>query len=154
MTDVPSQSRRTFVSDIVQNVGKYSSAKLIYGTLSFSSLKSVQTDKVLVRMRKRRQAVAYRSRPNTKPRNILLAAVTIVSQFVHLFRTYLRFDRKQMSSREGPRAVGSDGSDFTHREQVALQYKIRYDYRFPGELHFHDHVVRGALHQITTLCDQ
>ncbi|XP_072023515.1 protein jagunal homolog 1-like [Amphiura filiformis] len=29
-----------------------------------------------------------------------------------------------MSSREGPRAVGSDGSDFTHREQVASQYVI------------------------------
>ncbi|XP_033635726.1 protein jagunal homolog 1-like [Asterias rubens] len=28
-----------------------------------------------------------------------------------------------MASRGGPRAVGSDGSDFTHREQVAVRYQ-------------------------------
>ena len=30
-----------------------------------------------------------------------------------------------MASRGGPRATGSDGSDFTHREQVATRYQAR-----------------------------
>lgn len=28
-----------------------------------------------------------------------------------------------MASRDGPRAVGTDGSDFTHRQRVASHYK-------------------------------
>ena len=31
-----------------------------------------------------------------------------------------------MSSKGGPRAAGSDGSDFLHRERVASHYKTRY----------------------------
>lgn len=30
-----------------------------------------------------------------------------------------------MASREGPRAAGTDGSDFQHRERVALHYQMR-----------------------------
>ncbi|XP_058534497.1 protein jagunal homolog 1 isoform X2 [Ochotona princeps] len=31
-----------------------------------------------------------------------------------------------MASRAGPRAAGTDGSDFQHRERVATHYQMRY----------------------------
>lgn len=31
-----------------------------------------------------------------------------------------------MASRAGPRAAGTDGSDFQHRERVAMHYQMRY----------------------------
>uniref|UniRef100_A0A8C2DY39 Protein jagunal homolog 1 n=1 Tax=Cyprinus carpio TaxID=7962 RepID=A0A8C2DY39_CYPCA len=31
-----------------------------------------------------------------------------------------------MASRSGPRATGTDGSDFQHRERVASHYQMRY----------------------------
>ena len=31
-----------------------------------------------------------------------------------------------MASREGPRATGTDGSDFKHRERVAAHYQMRW----------------------------
>lgn len=35
----------------------------------------------------------------------------------------------QMASRAGPRAAGTDGSDFQHRERVAMHYQMRYEVR-------------------------
>lgn len=32
-----------------------------------------------------------------------------------------------MASRAGPRAAGTDGSDFQHRERVAVHYQMRYE---------------------------
>ncbi|KAL6034012.1 hypothetical protein STEG23_008769 [Scotinomys teguina] len=32
-----------------------------------------------------------------------------------------------MASRAGPRAAGTDGSDFQHRERVAMHYQMRYE---------------------------
>ena len=34
-----------------------------------------------------------------------------------------------MASRAGPRAAGTDGSDFQHRERVAMHYQMRYEVR-------------------------
>uniref|UniRef100_A0A8C6BFA2 Protein jagunal homolog 1 n=1 Tax=Monodon monoceros TaxID=40151 RepID=A0A8C6BFA2_MONMO len=33
-----------------------------------------------------------------------------------------------MASRAGPRAAGTDGSDFQHRERVATHYQMRLPY--------------------------
>lgn len=33
-----------------------------------------------------------------------------------------------MASRAGPRAAGTDGSDYQHREQVASHYQMRFIY--------------------------
>uniref|UniRef100_A0A8C9D0Z8 Protein jagunal homolog 1 n=1 Tax=Panthera leo TaxID=9689 RepID=A0A8C9D0Z8_PANLE len=33
-----------------------------------------------------------------------------------------------MASRAGPRAAGTDGSDFQHRERVAMHYQMRLSY--------------------------
>lgn len=38
-------------------------------------------------------------------------------------------DLKTMASREGPRAVGSDGTDFQHRERVASHYETSAAYK-------------------------
>lgn len=40
-----------------------------------------------------------------------------------------------MASRAGPRAAGTDGSDFKHREKVASHYQMRYN-----------------LHTVTAIC--
>lgn len=36
------------------------------------------------------------------------------------------FQIPTMASRAGPRASGTDGSDFQHRERVATHYQMRY----------------------------
>uniref|UniRef100_A0A8C6G104 Protein jagunal homolog 1 n=1 Tax=Moschus moschiferus TaxID=68415 RepID=A0A8C6G104_MOSMO len=35
-----------------------------------------------------------------------------------------------MASRAGPRAAGTDGSDFQHRERVATHYQMRLPYLY------------------------
>uniref|UniRef100_A0AAA9TY42 Protein jagunal homolog 1 n=2 Tax=Bos TaxID=9903 RepID=A0AAA9TY42_BOVIN len=35
-----------------------------------------------------------------------------------------------MASRAGPRAAGTDGSDFQHRERVAMHYQMRLPYLY------------------------
>uniref|UniRef100_A0A8C0TPE3 Protein jagunal homolog 1 n=1 Tax=Canis lupus familiaris TaxID=9615 RepID=A0A8C0TPE3_CANLF len=38
-----------------------------------------------------------------------------------------------MASRAGPRAAGTDGSDFQHRERVAMHYQMRLSsYLYPS----------------------
>lgn len=33
-----------------------------------------------------------------------------------------------MASRGGPMVMGTDGTDFSHRQRVAAQYQIRYEF--------------------------
>jgi len=52
------------------------------------------------------------------PLDVLLALALIS------FRSIELESLKKMASRNGPVALGSDGSDFGHRERVANQYRI------------------------------
>lgn len=58
-----------------------------------------------------------------------LGAVWRGSSFGGSARGAAGFWAGTMASRAGPRAAGTDGSDFQHRERVAMHYQMRYDSR-------------------------
>jgi len=42
---------------------------------------------------------------------------------LHVNRQTGFYQKRTMASRDGPRAVGTDGSDFSHRQRVASHYR-------------------------------
>ena len=51
-----------------------------------------------------------------------------------------------MASRDGPRAAGTDGSDFTHRQRVASHYKesVQWKGKMKACLYFHLVLIVGV----------
>lgn len=50
-----------------------------------------------------------------------------------------------MASRAGPRAAGTDGSDFQHRERVAMHYQMSVTLKYEIKKLIYVHLVMAAV---------